>query len=81
MAASFTCDGCGNQVDVPTVLGHVIKRDYCEGCATLAEKFLALEEALRNETREKFMAKRATLIGDLYKLKGVAQSFKLPDVP
>lgn len=76
MAASFTCDGCGSSVDVPMVVGHVVKRDYCEACAKSAEKYLEEENVERKTCAEEFRKKRQVLI-DFYGKDG----FKLPDVP
>ena len=74
MASYFVCDGCGNRVDMPKKVGHIVKREYCETCAATAEKFIAEEEALRRAIQEKFVDDRAALIA---KYTG----FKLPDVP
>jgi hypothetical protein len=76
MAASFTCDGCMASVEVPIVIGHVLKRDYCELCAARAAEFITAEEDLRKETQARFVEARGKLIGAY----GVA-GFQLPDVP
>lgn len=76
MAVAYTCDGCGTNVDKPMQVGHVIKRDYCEGCAAKAKAFLEAEEKLRVETQQAFIAARNGLIEVLSK-----DDFKLPDIP
>lgn len=75
MAASYTCDGCSENVEKPKVVGHVIKRDYCESCAALAEAFLAEEEAERVAVQTAFLGKREKLVKKYGK-----GGFKLPDV-
>lgn len=76
MAASFKCDGCGDPVEVPMVIGHVLKRDYCRSCATVAKAFIETEEGYRREAVAQFTARRQVLIEQCG-----ADSFKLPDVP
>lgn len=76
MSASFTCDGCRSSVDVPTVVGVVLKRDYCDECAKKAKQFSEAEEALRKTMHERFVTDRDLLIAT-YSEGG----FKLPDVP
>ena len=76
MAASFTCDGCGENVDKPSVVGYVLKRDFCETCAPVAESFLVEEENERMAVQVVFASKREKLLkkyGEVIK--------KLPDVP
>ena len=75
MAASFTCDGCGTSIAKPRVVGHVIKRDYCEKCEPKAKDFLAEEEAIRIRIQATFQAQREHLIAICS-----ANGFKLPDV-
>ena len=77
MATSYTCDGCGENVEKPKAIGHVIKRDYCERCAKSAEGFLAAEEDNRSHLQQRFAEVRKHLI----EVHGMAGSFKLPDVP
>lgn len=74
MAATYSCDGCGNPIDKPIVLGKIVKRDYCETCAEAAATFTMAEEALRAAAHEKFIADRALLIE-----RFSANGFKLPD--
>lgn len=76
MAATFTCDGCGTPVEVPIVVGHVLKRDYCEACEKKARVFLEAEDAERIAIRTVFLGKREKLIEQYG-----ADGFKLPDVP
>lgn len=76
MARSFTCDGCGDPVDNPKQVGHVIQRDYCPTCAVKAEEYLQSEEAERLAVQSAFVGKRDKLIK-----KHGAGRFKLPDVP
>jgi len=76
MAASFSCDGCGVSVEQPSVVGFVLKRDYCEACAKKAQKFLDAEDKERQALRAAFLAKREKLVE-----KYGASNFKLPDVP
>lgn len=73
---SVVCDGCGNPVENPVVLGRAVKRDYCERCVDLARKFIEAEDALRAAMHERFIDDRALLIANLG-----ADNFKLPDVP
>lgn len=77
MARVISCDGCGGQVAEPIVVGHVIKRDYCEECAKSAEAFLAAEEDNRAHFHRRFAEIRENLI----KVHGMDGAFKLPDVP
>jgi hypothetical protein len=74
MAASFKCDGCGESVEVPVVVGHVLKRDYCRSCEIVAKVFIETEEGYRLEAVAQFAAKRQALIEQY-------ANFKLPDVP
>lgn len=76
MAASFTCDGCGVSVEVPMVVGHVLKRDYCAECEKKAQAFIEAEDKERESIRTVFLGKREKLIK-----KFGADNFKLPDVP
>jgi hypothetical protein len=77
MAASFTCDGCGVNVEQPKVVGSVIKRDYCEVCAKNAESFLAAEE----DNRAHFCLRFGEIRQQLINVHGKDGKFKLPDVP
>ena len=77
MAASYTCDGCGVNVANPKSIGHVIKRDYCDRCATMAEGFLAAEEDNRKHFQQRFAEIRQRLI----EVHGMNGTFLLPDVP
>ena len=76
MARSFTCDGCGNAVENPKLVGHVIQREYCKTCAVTAEEYLQAEEAERLAVQSVFVGKREKLIK-----KHGANKFRLPDVP
>lgn len=76
MAAAYTCDGCRCNVATPKVVGHIIKRDYCESCAAKAEAFQEAEELLRDNCRHQFLAARQALINT-----SALNDFKLPDVP
>ena len=76
MATFFRCDGCGEGVDSPKKVGFVIRREYCETCAAVADKFLHEEEELRKATQERFVDERALLIA-----RFSADGFKLPDLP
>lgn len=76
MAKSYTCDGCGVNVDQPKVVGHVIRREYCEQCAKNAESFLAAEEDHRAHYCRRFEEIRQQLIN----VHGNGGTFKLPDV-
>lgn len=76
MAIQYSCDGCGAPVENPVKVGHVVKRDYCETCKEIAERFMREEEALRKATHERFMDDRALLIA-----RYSAGNFKLPDLP
>ncbi len=76
MAASFSCDGCGAALGVPLQVGHVLKRDYCEACKALAEKFVAEEEQLRAATHAGFERARGVII------EAAREKLRLlPDVP
>ena len=75
MAASFTCDGCGCNVAVPMVVGHVIKRDYCESCEKVAKEFLECQDEERISVQSVFQGKREKLVKKYGK-----ENFKLPDV-
>lgn len=76
MAMSFTCDGCGVNVQEPARIGHVLKRDYCDKCAPSAEAFLEAEEKERIAVQVVFAAKREKLLKSYTK-----NLLKLPDVP
>ena len=76
MATFFRCDGCGEAVDSPKKVGFVIRREYCESCAAIADEFLREEEELRKDTQERFVDERALLIAR-FSIDG----FKLPDLP
>lgn len=75
MAVSYSCDGCSQPVVNPAKSGHILKREYCEKCAELANEFLKHEEELRKAMHEKFIDDRALLIA-----RYSAGNFKLPDV-
>jgi len=72
----FKCDGCGEAVDVPKKVGHIVKREYCERCAEIADRFVREEEELRKATQERFVDDRALLI-----VRFSAANFRLPDIP
>jgi hypothetical protein len=76
VAASYSCDGCGVKIDEPLIVGHIVKRDYCEACARKAEAFLEAEELLRANASHQFVTARAALIAT-----AAIDGFKLPDVP
>ena len=76
MAATYFCDGCGCNLDKPKVVGHVIRRDYCEPCADKATAFIEAEEVLRRTAQEQFQSARNAFISEASK-----DGFKLPDVP
>ena len=76
MAQSFTCDGCGANVEVPAVIGFVLKRDYCEACAGNAKAFLEEEEKARVVAQSDFTVKRDRIVKKFCKVLT-----KLPDVP
>lgn len=76
MAISYSCDGCAKPVESPKKVGHVVRREYCETCAEIAENFIEQEEALRKATQERFVDDRALLIA-----RFSAGNFKLPDLP
>ena len=76
MSTSFHCDGCRESVEIPIKVGHILRREYCESCAMVANQFVDAEEALRKSTHEKFAADRELLI-----VRFSANGFKLPDVP
>jgi hypothetical protein len=77
MAALYACDGCKLALTKPIQVGSALKRDYCSGCAPEARKFLAAEEAEREQLCKKFSEARKQLIA-AYSKEG---TFKLPDVP
>jgi hypothetical protein len=77
MAASYTCDGCGVNVEKPKKVGYVLPRDYCEQCAKEAQGFLAAEE----DNRKHFCARFEEVRKHLINVHGKAGAFKLPDVP
>lgn len=77
MAATYTCDGCCENVEKPKKIGHVLARDYCERCAKSAEGFLAAEEDNRKHFQQRFAEIRQRLI-EVHSMNG---SFRLPDVP
>jgi len=76
MAISYSCDGCGEAVYVPKKVGHIVKREYCERCAEIADRFVREEEELRKATQERFVDDRALLI-----VRFSAANFRLPDIP
>jgi len=76
MSISFHCDGCGAAVDMPKKVGHIVKREYCETCAEIADRFVREEEELRKATQERFVDDRALLI-----VRFSAGNFHLPDIP
>ena len=76
MAAYFKCDGCGEPVENPVKVGHILQRDYCEKCKEIAERFIGEEEELRKATQTRFVDDRALLIA-----RYQAGNFKLPDLP
>ena len=77
MAQSFTCDGCGCNVAKPKIVGHVLRREYCDSCAENAEAFLAAEEENRAHYQQRFAEIRQQLIN----VHGQDGKFMLPDVP
>ncbi len=46
MALKIICDGCGEQLEDKEVMvrGLVIQRQYCEGCAGVADTFSATRD-------------------------------------
>lgn len=62
MAASYSCDGCGDAITSPLKVGHFLMRDYCAVCAPKAEGFIGAEESLRRELTEHFDVNRKILI-------------------
>ena len=74
--ADRACDGCGEPVNDPVKVGHVVKRDYCVSCAAIANEFIDAEEVLRRDTQTRFIDERALLI-----VKYSAGLLKLPDLP
>ena len=77
MAARYSCDGCGCNLEKPRVVGAVLKRDYCEECEKNARMFLKAEEENRAHYRQRFAEVRQQLI----KFHGKEGKFLLPDVP
>lgn len=75
MAVVHLCDGCGKPAENPAVVGVVVRREYCEKCAEIAQEFLAAEDALRVDLVENFATARKTMID-----AASAGGFKLPDV-
>lgn len=75
MSASFTCDGCKANIDQPTVIGLVTKRDYCPDCAQKANIYLDTLEFLRKASFDKFHEDRSALIARFGE-----GGFLLPDV-
>ena len=75
MATIHLCDGCAKPADALTVVGVVVKHEYCLDCAVLAKRFLEVEDELRVELTTRFSADRAALI-ERYSAGG----FRLPDV-
>lgn len=75
MAISFSCDGCGNPVTDPVKIGHITRREYCEECKVIAERFVEAEESLRATTHERFIDDRALLVA-----KFSEGGFRLPDI-
>lgn len=75
MAIIIQCDGCTSPITEPIAVGQVIKREYCEDCAKLAEQFLDAEIRLRKSIHDEFLKCRVALVK-----KFSAKSFKLPDV-
>ena len=75
MSIQYACDGCQKPVVTPIEKGHVLKRQYCEICAAVADTFLAGEQELRKSLYEQFKKGRDELIALLSK-----DGIKLPDV-
>ena len=81
MAKAILCDGCGESLaDYPcdstvTTLGIVVKRDYCQRCAKIAQAFLDEEETLRKLYYDNFLQIRKQLIATYS-----VEFFLLPDV-
>lgn len=75
MAIVHLCDGCGKPAESVALVGVVVKREYCETCAVIAQEFLVAEDALRVDLVEQFATARKTMI-DAASQGG----FKLPDV-
>lgn len=76
MAIFFKCDGCGQAVESPKKVGFVIRREYCDTCAEIADRFVREEEKLRKAAQERFVDDRALLIA-----RYSAGNFRLPDLP
>lgn len=72
---SFSCDGCHTNVANPVVMGLIVKREYCEACVPLAEKFIEEEEQLRKVTHERFAAEREAIVA-----RFSDGGFLLPDI-
>ncbi len=64
-------------VEKPKVVGHVIRREYCETCAKNAESFLAAED----DNRAHFCMRFEEIRQQLINVHGKDGAFKLPDVP
>ena len=76
MSTVTLCDGCMNPVQEPVKIGHVLRMEYCAGCAVTAQAFVDAEEELRRVAVEAFQKGRAGLIEQY-----AVNEFKLPDVP
>ena len=76
MAQITICDGCGGSCINHEKVGHVIKRDYCEGCMGRAEEYQAeidkLHERVAVEWKEGLAEIRDTYSKALHALPDVA---------
>ena len=76
MAQVILCDGCGG-VGACTKVGHVLRRDYCEGCAERAAAYQgeidALHERVAQDWKDGLAEIRKTYSSALRVLPDVTQ--------
>lgn len=63
MATKVFCDGCNAEIEgAPTIMGHVVKQEYCEQCAETVKTYMAevdqLHERLSAQWGTELMAIR-----------------------
>ena len=55
MAIKHICDGCFTPIDGdPLQIGHVVKRDYCDECGSVAAHYMAKLDDVHDKAAKVF---------------------------
>jgi hypothetical protein len=79
MALKVICDGCATPLETPDVIvrGIVVARQYCAGCADVADKFAEDRDKVHTAVAKKWNEDMAKKISAFVKAN---PDFALPDV-